>query len=338
MLPHTVLRFGRGESDLVLACHNDVSWSPHADGRGAVVRPTITVRPYVSASDYESINRFLVDVYDDGNTPVNWLQPRWEYMHAHPFIETVPLERIAVFEDDGQIIGLAHPEEKLAFVYFQRRRGYDDILPAMFDHADRCFGGPSATLQRNIIGLFITDADRLFEHEAAARGYQLLAGHHEGYSRYSLDQAVPVAPIPDGFRIHSLADDNDHRKINRCLWRGFNHEGTISEEEAEQHGIAQGAPNFRKDLTIVAAAPSGEYVSYAGIWHEPTNRYGYVEPVATDPDYRRRGIGRAVVLETLRRVQADGAVVAWVGSDQEFYKAIGFEKRFQRNLWVKYLD
>ena len=50
------------------------------------------------------------------------------------------------------------------------------------------------------------------------------------------------------------------------------------------------------------------------------------------------GLGRATVLETLRRIQSEGAEVAWVGSDQEFYKAIGFEKKFQRNLWVKYLD
>ncbi|MCP4967255.1 MAG: GNAT family N-acetyltransferase [bacterium] len=302
------------------------------------MRSTITVRPYVLASDYEAVNRFFVDVYQHDEVPVSWLQPRWEYMHAHPFIDTVPLERIAVFEDGGQIVGVAHPEDNLAFVYFQRRPEYGDILPAMFDHADRVFGGPSTMLQRDVIGVFIAGGDQSLEDEATSRGYQPLTGHHEGYSEYPLDQAVPAVSVPDGFRIHSLADDNDHRKINLCLWRGFNHEGTMAEEEAEQPGVAQGAPNFRKDLTIVAVAPNGEYVSYAGMWHETINRYGYVEPVATDPDYRRRGLGRAVVFEALRRVRADGAKMAWVGSDQEFYKAIGFEKRFQRNLWVKYLD
>ena len=229
-------------------------------------------------------------------------------------------------------------EEKLTFVYFQRRAGYDEILPAMFDHADRYFGGPSEMLQRNIIGLFISDFDKALEHQAAQRGYQFVEGYHEGYSKFSLNQTVPPAEVPDGFRIQSLAKENDHRKINNCLWRGFNHEGEQPEDEARQPGVAQGAPNFRKDLTIVAVAPTGEYVSYAGIWHETANRYGYVEPVATDPAYRRLGLGRATVLETLRRIQSEGAKVAWVGSDQEFYKAIGFERKFQRNLWVKYLD
>jgi hypothetical protein len=37
-------------------------------------------------------------------------------------------------------------------------------------------------------------------------------------------------------------------------------------------------------------------------------------------------------------VQAAGAEVAWVGSDISFYLALGFERQFQRNLWIKWLD
>ncbi len=309
----------------------------HADW-SADVPTTTTVRAYNDPTDYAVVGRFLIDVFESGDQHVNWMQPRWEYMHAHPFLEDIPLERIAMFEDNGKLVGVAHPEEKLTFVYFQRRAGYDHILSAMFDHADEFFGGPSVMLQGNIIGLFIGDFDTVLGATAAAHGYELLDGYHEGYSKYPLDRAVPPAPIPAGFRVQSLDDENDHPRINQCLWRGFNHEGEQPEDEAARLGVAQGAANFRKDLTIVAVAPTGEYVSYAGIWHETTNHFGYVEPVATDPDYRRMGLGRATVLETLRRIQADGAEVAWVGSDQEFYTAIGFEKRFQRNLWVKYLD
>ena len=136
----------------------------------------------------------------------------------------------------------------------------------------------------------------------------------------------------------SLAEENDQRKINQCLWRGFNHEGEISEEAAAAPAVAQSAPNFRKDHTIVAVDAHGDYASYAGIWHVPENGLAYVEPVATDPLFRRKGLARACVLESLRRVQAEGATVAWVGSDQEFYSAIGFNKKFQRDLWIKWLD
>jgi predicted N-acetyltransferase YhbS len=298
----------------------------------------IELRSYNRIADYERVSQFLIDIYEPSDRLLNWTQPRWEYMHHHPFIDDVPLELIAVFEDDGRIVGVAHPEDKLTFVYFQRAPGYDHILPAMFAHADTHFGGKSIMLERRIIGLFINDFDTELEALAASFGYERLSKYHDGYSKLNLAGPLPESAVPDGFRIQSLSVENDQRKINICLWRGFNHDGEIPEEEASQPAVAQHAPNFRKDHTIVAVAPDGNYVSYAGIWYVPQNGFAYVEPVATDPDYRRMGLGRACVLETLRRVRAAGAAVAWVGSDQEFYKAIGFETKFQRNLWVRWLD
>lgn len=97
----------------------------------------------------------------------------------------------------------------------------------------------------------------------------------------------------------------------------------------------QSGPNFRLDLTIVMVAPTGEYVSFCGMWYEPQNHFAYVEPVATDPDYRRMGLGKAAVLEGVRRCVELGATVAYVGSGQEFYRAIGFRKNHVQECWRK---
>jgi predicted N-acetyltransferase YhbS len=71
------------------------------------------------------------------------------------------------------------------------------------------------------------------------------------------------------------------------------------------------------------------------MWHDEHNRIAYIEPVATDPDYRRIGLGRAAALEGMRRRSALGADLAFVGSDQPFYTAIGFARVFTANCWVK---
>jgi predicted N-acetyltransferase YhbS len=63
-----------------------------------------------------------------------------------------------------------------------------------------------------------------------------------------------------------------------------------------------------------------------------------VEPVATDPDYSRLGLGKAAVLEGIRRCADLGAKEAFVGSDQLFYQAIGFRKVFNTACWVKYFN
>ena len=76
---------------------------------------------------------------------------------------------------------------------------------------------------------------------------------------------------------------------------------------------------------MVAVAPDGNYASFVGIWPVPESTACYIEPVATDPDYRRMGFGTAVVLEAIRRCAEEGATVAYVGSDQAFYLSMGFE-------------
>jgi predicted N-acetyltransferase YhbS len=57
--------------------------------------------------------------------------------------------------------------------------------------------------------------------------------------------------------------------------------------------------------------------------------------VATDPDFRRLGLGKAAVLEGIRRCAELGAVEAFVGSNQPFYLALGFEVIFTSQCWVK---
>jgi predicted N-acetyltransferase YhbS len=85
----------------------------------------------------------------------------------------------------------------------------------------------------------------------------------------------------------------------------------------------------------VAVAPNDEYVSFAGMWIVPENGVAYIEPVATDPDYRRKGLGRAVVVETLRRVRSEGAATAHVGSDVPFYRSMGFDVTSHTDFYVK---
>jgi len=110
----------------------------------------------------------------------------------------------------------------------------------------------------------------------------------------------PAIQLPEGFSLKSLAEENDLAKIDRVLWRGFNHPGEPPAGGEEDRRKMQSGPHFRKDLTMVAVAPGGEFVSYCGLWYEAVNRFAYVEPVATDPDYRRLGLARAALMEGIR--------------------------------------
>ena len=296
------------------------------------------IREYIHEQDYDRVGDFLVETYEPGDHYLNWLQPRWEYMHYHPYIENVDLTKIGIIEDDGRIVGVVNPESSLKDAFFQIRRGYEHLKPLLLDHAEKYYGGTSTSTGRQIRVLYISERDPEFEELARERGYEIWHDFSEGVSIFRKEWGVPEITLPEGYRLQSLADETDFHKINSVLWRGFNHPGPPPDDEIPGRKLMLSAPNFRKDLTMVAVEPGGNYVSYSGMWVVHANRVAYVEPVATDPDYRRMGMGRAVVLECVRRAFEDGAEVAWVGADLEFYKAIGFKTMFTVNPWVKYLD
>lgn len=300
------------------------------------------VRHYVPDEDYERVNEFLVDLYQAGDSLVGWLQPRWEYMHFHSNVGDVDLSRIGIVDSGGDMVGLVHPEHSMALVYLQVRPGHYEVADSLIDHAIdnfggaiENFGGRSETLAANVLGIFCSDFDPTLVALMADRGFRFMPDLDEPASRFVVCGSIDPAPLPAGFSVVSLAEHNDLTEINRVLWRGFNHQGPPPAEGIESRRRAQQAPNFDRSLTMVAVAPNGDYASFSGMWLDPVNRVAYVEPVATDPAYRRKGLAAAAVLESMHRVAAKGAEVIWVGSDQDFYKSLGFANTCRNVLLVK---
>jgi predicted N-acetyltransferase YhbS len=297
----------------------------------------MALRQFGGGADYEAVSAFLVRLYEPDNRDGNWLQPIWEYAYTHPGFDEASAGRIGIWEDGGRIVGLATYESYLGEAFFSTRRDYVRLRPEMLRHAEEHLSACGGDGRRRL-KVFVNDFDAAFEEIVAAQGYVKDPTSHRPMSQFTIPSPFPAISVPGGFKLKSLADDNDLRKVHRVLHRGFDHPGEPPEDGLEGRKRMQSGPSFRKDLAIVVEAPSGDFVSYCGLWFDPVNRFGYVEPVATDPDYRRRGLGRACVLEGIRRCGELGAAVAYVGTDKPFYLSFGFRKLFTTNCWQKALD
>jgi predicted N-acetyltransferase YhbS len=124
------------------------------------------------------------------------------------------------------------------------------------------------------------------------------------------------------------------------LWHGFDHgdDVPVTEEEFESRRQMFDTPKARRNLKVVVEAPDGNFVVFCGMFYEPTGRFAYVEPVATDPEYRGMGLGKAAVLDGIRRCGVLGATTAYVGNDLPIYIAIGFKVIYTSQCWKKYLE
>jgi len=291
-----------------------------------------TVRHYNHAADYEKVSRFLVRTYRTTGGHINWLQPRWEYMHYHPLVRGVDLNSIGVWDANGEVVGVAHPEHAMGTAYFEIDPEHGALKGEMLRYAEEHLSASRDGVRR--LRLHINDEDDDFQKLASEMGYVKGDGC-ESMSHFPIPVPFPAVPLPAGFRLKSLAEDNDLRKLNRALWRGFDHGDEPPDDAIEDRKFMQAAPNYRKDLNIVVEAPDGNFVSYCGMWYEPVHSIAYVEPVATDPDYRRMGLASAAVLEGIRRCGEQGATVAYVGAIRPIYLSIGFRQIYNCSAWQR---
>jgi GNAT superfamily N-acetyltransferase len=299
------------------------------------VTPTAAVRHYDRSRDYDAVGGFLVRSYSTAGPHRNWTQPRWEYMHFHPYLDDATLPRIGIWEADGEMVAVVHHEEKLGEVYIEVASGWAALKPEMLDYAAGHLAGVDDA--GPYVAVYIDDRDRAFQQAAAARGFSFTDRRAEATSALALDASLPRGEVPAGFRVTDMEHDDDLAKLHRVQHRGFNHPGEPDPADLWGRQKMQFAPNYRKDLNVVVVAPSGDFVSLCGMWFEPVNRFAYVEPVCTDPDYRRRGLGRAAVLEALGRCARLGATVAY-STTLEFYLSMGFREAYVQHRWVKRLQ
>ena len=297
---------------------------------------SIRMRGCAGPADFAAISGFLYSLYQPDNRDGNWLQPIWEYAYTHPWFDQESVSRIGIWEDSGTMVGVALYELRLGEAFFQVHPASQHLKPEMLTYAEQHLSG-TADDGRGYLEAYVNDFDSMFERTVRSRGYREKPGSHRPMSQLAIPDPFPPIRLPDGFRLTSLDQDNDLVKIDRVLWRGFNHPGDPPPDSLEGRKKMQSGPHFRSDLAIVVEAPRGAFAAFGGLWFDPTNKLCYVEPVATDPDFRRMGLGTAAVLEGIRRCGELGATVAYVGSSKPFYRNMGFRKLFTQKCWRKLL-
>ena len=181
-----------------------------------------------------------------------------------------------------------------------------------------------------------------FVHEGDRPRRALLAQH--GYSpagawlylQRSLAGPVPVPELPAGFSVRAVQGASDAPARAAVLAAAFGAEPQPARYEQFMH-----APGYNPDLDVVAMAPDGQFGAFALGWSDPVTKVGEFEPVGTAPQFRRLGLGRAVLYEGMRRLQAHGAeqVIVIVEAAEQaavaLYASVGLRPAWQIDLYRK---
>jgi GNAT superfamily N-acetyltransferase len=177
---------------------------------------------------------------------------------------------------------------------------------------------------------------------AALRRHGFIDSFAGAYFRYhQMDLAdLPEPTLPDGFRarpMHGPEDIDARVRSHVIAWSDL---GPSNLTAAGYRQVMNGWP-YRPDLDWVIEAPDGSWPANCLLWYDDVNRVVELEPVGTDPAYRRHGLAAAVCFAALRAARDAGATTAIVyprGDDaypraQSLYRSMGFTPYARTITW-----
>lgn len=182
--------------------------------------------------------------------------------------------------------------------------------------------------QEMIRAACIADQDELAIARLLQKGFQRTQADTVCMMR-SLTGLLPQPVLPAGYTVRGCRGEVEVVARATPQYNAFDNSMPFERYVARFRGFMQ-SHVYDPELDVVAVAPGGRIDSFCIVWPDPSIQVGLFEPVGTHPDFQRRGLGKAVMLEALRRLQARGmerAIVSTTAKNMpgiKLYEAVGF--------------
>jgi mycothiol synthase len=273
----------------------------------------LTMRQAQTEDDYWCIRNFLREVLLlNDRREHSWHVARLDYWRWHFILNLQvcdPVEKVATLWEtaEGQIAAVLHPvgwSEVCPHVHPHFRTA--DLEGEMLAHAEEHLFGRNQAGQRCIyVPAFADDTQR--QEVLARRGYTKQSGVVHHWHR-DLEAPIPETPLAPGYVIRSMGDLSEHPARSWASWRAFHADEPDEAYDGDWswYQNIQSAPLYRRDLDIVAAASDGSIAAFCTIFYDDYTRSAVSVLVGTVAEHWRRGLGRAVLTEGMKRLHKMG--------------------------------
>lgn len=305
--------------------------------------PGLRVRRWRDAGDYPRLAALMVAANDFDQIP--WL-PTAEHLQ----IETEgddgvdAASDIVIVEVDGKVVADAQVWRAVreGTTMFEvsghvlpafRRRGLGRALLAanLRRAAERAAAEPPG--EPVLIGTFAEDQEAGHRALLAAAGFEV--ARHFFLMRVPSLEDVPESPLPDGVELRPVTPDQ-HRAIFDAETEAFRDHWGYREQTDDMFRTTFARAELDTGLWVVAW--DGDEIAgvvQTWVWPEENERLGvkrgWLEHISVRRPWRRRGLGRAITAEALRRLRDAGMEDAMLGVDSEnptgalgLYERLGF--------------
>ena len=303
-----------------------------------------TLRTYQTEDDYWRIREFLRQVFLlNDRHEYSWSLLRWDYWiwHVNMNIFHFNLEDvIRLWEADGQIVAMLNPDGN-GEAFFQVQPAYlsEDLFCEMLDVAEVKLPNHKEGDMHDLLA-WVNAGDILHKDVLTRRGYVRSKFLAEHMRRRSFTKPIPDSVPQSGYIIRALGDESELPARSWLSWKVFHPDEPDEKYKGwEWYKNLQQIPLYNRDLDLVAVAPDGELAAFCTVWVDDVTHTAVFEPVGTHPNHQKRGLGKAVMSEGLRRAQKLGATLATVSSystgAHALYESMGFTDVDMLEPWIK---
>ena len=304
----------------------------------------LKTRTYQNENDYWQIREFLreVSLINDRHD-FSWPLLRWDYWVWHVnmnIFHLIPQEVIQLWEADGQIVAMLNPDTP-GEAFFQIHPAYStvDLLCEMLDVAESKLPNQKDSGSKELI-VWVNGEDALHKEMLTERGYVRSKFKSEYMRRRPFTQPIPDSIPASGYTVRALGHESELPARSWLSWKVFHPDEPDEKYQGwKWYRNVQRVPLYNLDLDIVAVAPDGELAAFCTVWVDDVTHTAVFEPVGTHPNHQKRGLGKAVMSEGLRRAQKLGATLATVSSystgAHALYDSMGFTEFDLLEPWIK---
>jgi mycothiol synthase len=301
----------------------------------------LSMRPYCDETDYWRVREFLRSVSMRNNRhEYSWCLLRWDYWrwHIHANIHRFVLSEVVfVWEKNGQLVAVVNADNP-GEAFFQVDPAWRSraLNAEMLDVAEARLAVVQPDGRRRL-EVWVPAVDTARKVLVCQRGYRKTEVA-EFMRLRQLVAPVPDVPLADGYRIRALGGEDELPARSGLSWKVFHPDEPDDQYRGwEWYRNVQRVPLYRRDLDLVAEGPGGELAAFCTVWLDDVTRTAVFEPVGTHPDHQKRGLGKAIMAEGLRRAQRLGANLASVSSysaaAHALYNSAGFTSYDLSESW-----
>jgi mycothiol synthase len=305
----------------------------------------LTFRACNKEDDFWHIRNFLREVFLlNGRLEHSWNVARLDYWRWHHIKTCKILESVGkgmtLWENaDGKIIAaLNHLGGSELRLHVHPHFRSAELENEMLAYAEENFYVVTEDGRRYIyMPIFEDDAQR--QEIAQNRGYKKQSGWGHHYRR-NLDSSIPDVSIPSGYAIRSMGDAEEYPARSWASWRAFHNDEPDKNYDSDYSWYAnlQSAPLYRRDLDVIAVTSDGSIAAFCTIFCDDYTRSAVTVLVGTAVEHWRRGLGKAVITEGLRRLKEMGCMRVFSTAHEEpadfLYRSVMQEMKVT-DTWLK---